>query len=395
MFLTSFAHRDRLFRIAERWFSGRAEPEDVRSLTEILICDVYIVRETLDVLSRRLLEMIYPAGIKQEKIRFKGELRDLLCRDSRETTPRVASLLSRYLENPDYYYRETPINASVLLDEKGHLLGSYRVKRPKRIAEKANRRIADWIFGNVLDHARQMALARAEQSGVPLEQFMTPPEEMAKEFIAAEEVIAGRFRDGTIEFDRNALMIQDVGALKIVADDDTQQKFTTMARAAKDIKVLEQEQFSGNFRATNMIFEVAWDAEHVCRRYKDEKAWERYKDRGIPAEDLGRGLEPLLKDAEPRISIEVILTTFPDLVESELGSSIHEERIIAQRDNKYYKGYIPMNVEFLVEFLFAVGFSPRDRLEEVPIKVWGRYLPETLGSYIRKLYALPDHDFFG
>ena len=102
-----------------------------------------------------------------------------------------------------------------------------------------------------------------------------------------------------------------------------------------------------------------------------------------------------MSGAARTISIELILTTFPDLVESELGSSIHEERIISQRDNKYYKGYIPMNIEFLVEFLFAVGFSPVDHLEEIPIKIWGRYLPETLGSYIRKLYALPDHDFFG
>jgi hypothetical protein len=28
----------------------------------------------------------------------------------------------------------------------------------------------------------------------------------------------------------------------------------------------------------------------------------------------------------------------------------------------------------------------------VPIKLWGRYLPETLGLYIRRLHNLPEYD---
>jgi len=395
MFLTSFVHRDKLFNIAERWFCGRTEPEDVRALTEILICDVFIVKETLEALSRQLLTMTFDEAYRQERIQSKGELRDLLCRDTREAPPRVGELFNRYRRNPDYYYRETPMNASVFLDERGHLLGACRIKRPKRIAEKANRRIAEWIFGNVADLARQMARERAQRSGIPLEQFVTPPEEMSQEFVRAEEIIAGSFRDGSIRFDRKALTMQDVGALKIIADEGTLQRLEQRLHEAADISIVEQEQFSGNFRATNMVLEVSWDADQVCRQYREGRSWEQYANRGIPVQELQQGLEPLLSDAELRICVEVILTTFPDLVESELGSSIHEERIIAQRDNKYYKGYIPMNVEFLVEFLFAVGFCPRDHIEDVPIKIWGRYLPETLGSYIRRLYGMPKQDFFG
>jgi hypothetical protein len=51
-----------------------------------------------------------------------------------------------------------------------------------------------------------------------------------------------------------------------------------------------------------------------------------------------------------------------------------------------------MNVEFLVESLFAVGFSSRVDIDQVPIKLWGRYLPETLSSYVRQLHGLPEHD---
>jgi len=111
-------------------------------------------------------------------------------------------------------------------------------------------------------------------------------------------------------------------------------------------------------------------------------------------EELQKGLEPLLEGTEPTMKIELILSTFPDLVESELGSSIHEERIIAQRDTKVYKGYVPMNVEFLLEYLFAVGFSPETTIDHLPIKLWGRYLPETLIHYVRRLYNLPQQDLF-
>lgn len=237
-----------------------------------------------------------------------------------------------------------------------------------------------------------MARERAQLSGVPLDGLLTPTEEMVEEFIRAEEFIAGSFWDGTIRFEKTALTIQDVGAIKIVAESDDLAQLEKALMQAPDIAVVEREDFKGKYQATNLILEVPWDAEYVCERYRESRVWERYRDRGIPAEELKKGLEPLLADGEPKINVELILSTFPDMVESELGNSTHEERIIAQRDNKKYKGYIPMNVEFLVESLFAVGFSPRIDIDQVPIKLWGRYLPETLGSYIRQLYNLPEHD---
>ncbi len=393
MYLTSFIHRKVLFDIAERWFCSRPEPDDVRRLTEILICDGFVIGETLERLAGRLIEITHRKPFHRKTIRLKGELRDLLCLNYNGANPRVSELCRRYRENPDYYYREAPISGVMCLDQQDRLLGLYRTKRPKRIAEKANRRIADWIFDNVLGRARQLAVERAKLSGVPLERFVTPEGEMVREFIQAEELISRSFRDGSIRFDRNALTIQDVGAIKIVAE-RAELEALQKALAGMDITITEREDFRGNYQATNLVLEVPWDSDSVCKKYREKKGWEKYLDRGIPEADLKRGLEPFLTDAEPRISVELILSTFPDMVESELGNSIHEERIIAQRDNKRYKGYIPLNVELLAEALFVVGFSPRIDVDQVPIKLWGRYLPETMGSYVRKLYDLKEHDLF-
>ena len=392
MYLTSFIHRNDLFEIAERWFCNRPEPGDARFLTEILICDGFVINEVLAVLAGRLLKMTHQRPFHQRRIHSKGELRDIICRDGGGSGPRVAELVDLYRKNPDYYYREAPINAVVCLGEQDRLLGSFRIKRPKRIAEKANRRIADWIFENVLGRAREMAWERARLSGIPLDRFVTPAEEMVREFVQAEEYIAGSFRDNGISLDKASMTIHDVGAIKIIAETEGLQQLEKAVSLAPDIRVIERSEFSGSYQAISLILEVPWDAGHICRQYRDNRGWERYLSRGIPEADLKKGLEPLLSAVEPKMNIEVILSTFPDMVESELGASIHEERILLQRDTKRYKGYIPMNVEFLVEALFAVGFSPRTDIDLPPIKLWGRYLPETLSSYIRKLHNLPEYD---
>ncbi|MBN1664086.1 MAG: hypothetical protein JW943_10840 [Deltaproteobacteria bacterium] len=392
MYLTSFIHRDVLFNIAERWFCNCPEPGDCRTLTEILICDGFVVNETLAALIGRIIAITHRKPYRRKYIRSKGELRDMISNDDRKVSPRVVELLRRYGENPDYYYREAPINAVVCLDDAGHMLGSYRIKRPKRIAEKANRRIADWIFERVIERAKEMAEDRAKLSGVPLDRFITPDEQMVEEFIRAEEFVAGRFRDGSIRFDKAASTINDVGALKIVAECDALSELEKVLMETPDIAVVEREEFSGKYRAINLILEVPWNAADACRQYRAKMAWKRHLDRGIPQEDLEKGLEIFLFGAAQKINIELILTTFPDMVESEFGSSLHEERIIAQRDNRQYKGYIPMNVEFLVESLFEVGLSPRIDIDQPPIKLWGRYLPETLDSFIRRLHNLPEHD---
>ena len=394
MYLTSFVHRDDLFKITERWLCDRLHPHDALSVTKILICDGYIAGKTIETVTGLLLERICDKPFRMERINFKGELRDVMCRNCWETTPRVAELVSRYQNNPDFFYREAPVNGVICRDKYDRLVGQFRIKRPRRIAEKANRYIANWIFGMVQNQAQTMAEERAHQMGLPLQWLLTPPQEMETEFKTAEGAIAQGFREGAINLDRAALTIHDVAGIKIVAKPEALSRLEASLLDDPMITVVARENHAGNYNATSLILSVPWDKESICREYMESTAWENYLDRGIPAADLARGLAPLVENAEPAINIELILSTFPDMVESELGNSIHEERIIAQRDNKIYKGYIPMNVEFLIEYLFHVGFSPRIRLASLPIRLWGRYLPDTMTSCFRQLYNIPEYDFF-
>ncbi|MHC1724533.1 MAG: hypothetical protein AB9866_00665 [Syntrophobacteraceae bacterium] len=392
MYLSSFIHREQLLHIVERSFWGRSEPDDALNLTRIFIADGYVLGETMGTLAADLLERFGDRKFRQLRIRSKGELRDALSNCSRHISPRVEYLLGCYRKNPEYFYYDTPVNGVLCIDDSGQLVATYRLKRPKRIAEKANRRIADWIFETVLEKARSLAKSRADAYGVPLELLQTPRELMVREFLDAEESIAGRFRDGTIRFDRSSITIKDVGGMKILGEEEEISEIERVLRHDPSMQVIEREDHSGSYEATSLILEIPWNREQVCRNYRDSGSWEKYLNRGIPESELKKGIEPFLEKAEPRIRIELILSTFEAMVESEIGTSIHEERIIAQRDIKPYKGYIPMNVEFLLEYLFALGFSPSVKIDALPIKLWGRYLPDTLVMYIRRLYSIPQCD---
>jgi len=392
VYITSFVHREELFDMVQRWLCNRLDPSDGLRVTQILICDGFILGETLDALTRLLLSVFSAESYRAQRLHFKGELREIICGNIRTPNPRLTELLESYRSNPEFFYTEAPVDGTAYLDAADKLLAVYRIKRPRRIAEKANRYIANHIFRMVQNRARQMAEERAQQIGVALEQLLTPEEEMEREFTLAEELIASAFKEGSARFERPAVTINDVGGIKCVMDEDSFHRFEEFLLEHPEFTVFEREEHSGIYRARSLILGVPWNKEQVCRNYIESRAWEKYVNRGIPEMELQKGLEPLLEGAEPRICIEVTLTNFEDLVDSELGRGIHEERIMAQRGQTVYAGYIPMNVEFLVEYLFALAISPRTLIDRLPVKLWGRYLPDTISYHIRQLYYLPEHD---
>src|SRR5271169_2027490 len=110
MYLTSFAHRDELLRIAERWLCGRPQPLDAALLTRIFICDGYVLGETLETVIGQIVGKFYPGEFGKVRIRYKGELRDALCHITGEISPRMAYLFGCYRKNPEYFFYQTPVN---------------------------------------------------------------------------------------------------------------------------------------------------------------------------------------------------------------------------------------------------------------------------------------------
>ena len=125
--------------------------------------------------------------------------RDAICRSVEDGNIRTKELVRLYETNPEFFYREAPINGALCLNNQNRLLGLYRIKRPRRIAEKANRYVANWIFKIVQERARELARERAREYNIPLEELITPKNQMDREFVIAERDIAQRFRENKIE----------------------------------------------------------------------------------------------------------------------------------------------------------------------------------------------------
>lgn len=392
MYITSFVHREELFQMVQRWFCDRLDPTDGLRVTQILICDGFILGETLDAFTRSMLNTFATESYRAQRLHFKGELREIICQSISEPNGRTADLIESYRKNPEYFFTEAPVDGTAYLDSLDRALAIYRIKRPRRIAEKANRYIANHIFRMVQNRARQMAEERAQQMGVSLENLLTAEEEMEREFTLAEEMIAGAFRQGEARFEKPSVTINDVGGIKYITDEKSMDLIEQFLLKNQEFTVFERSEHTGNYRAKSYVVDIPWDKEWVCKRFIETRAWEKYINRGIPETELRKGLDHLMDGTEPRICIEITLTTFDDFVESELGRGIHEERIITQRGQTVYVGHIPMNVEFLVEYLFAVAVSPRIHIDRLPVKIWGRYLPDTISYHIRQLYYLPEHD---
>jgi hypothetical protein len=78
------------------------------------------------------------------------------------------------------------------------------------------------------------------------------------------------------------------------------------------------------------------------------------------------------------VRIELILTTPEELMEAEFGRSIHELRVLRLRQRQKYNGPLGQNAGYLIEYMLALASSPTVRVPEIPIKMYGRYLPEEI-----------------
>jgi hypothetical protein len=106
------------------------------------------------------------------------------------------------------------------------------------------------------------------------------------------------------------MTINDVGGIKIVADEDQLSRLEERLSRHSLLKVLGEESYQGNYQAKSLILEMPWDRERMGHRFKASQAWKRYIGRGIDPRILRRGIEPFSIRPNLRrtaISVDTIL----------------------------------------------------------------------------------------
>jgi hypothetical protein len=388
MHLTSITHRKQLFDLATRWFADSPRPEDGRFLTQAFTYENLITAGTVRALFTSLRDAIHPGPIRLVRLRTKDELRDAIVQSCTGPSPRETELIRQYRQRPEEFFPGTPTDVVLGLREDGSILGMVRVKRLRRIAEKGSRRVADKLAGAINERAKSIALRRAETYGIPLRQLLSSKSEMAEDFAQAERIVSRTFQDGIVVFEPEALRIDDGIGFKFVGTPEELGAIEQAIRSHPSVLRVEREEHRGLYNDVNLLVDLELPRPEQIIDQERGRDWSALAGRGLGAEELARDFPGYVLGGERSFRAEVILTTRADLVESEFGYAIHEARIIEQRQGQSYSGRIASNASFIITHMLMLALSPTVATPELPVKMWGRYLPDVYSVAIWKMFGI-------
>ncbi len=384
MYISAFPHREELFEITNRWLSDQLEPADPLKITRIITYDSFMAWELIQDFISDLLPLLFAGSVRIKPITTKKELKDFLCRSAHRRTVGIEALIKDYLRTPEYYYNSSPIAGLIFHDDREHILSLCRFKRIKRTAEKASRYASEYIHQEVLKAAHPSLSKR-----LPSEVFEDPG--VLAELIRAEKKVMAQIQENGLRLPKEIMTIRDVLGMKVVIDQSDESGLESALLSLPGLDIVEKERHTGMYNAVHYLLEVPVDTDKMQGRFQSAVPALKLASRGLAVDGIENDFKIFSSTGLNTIQIDLIVTSFKELVESEIGRSMHEKRIFDQRQQQRFYGNIPKNIEYIIEYLLAVGLSPSIHIDEIPIKIWGRYLPDTLGFSVRQLFNMPEY----
>ena len=385
MYLTAFLHREKLFEITNRWLSNRLEPEDPIILTKIITYDSFAAWEMLLFFMTTLLETIVGTPVHRKKISDKKEFKDFICNANISNSNRVRALISKYRNMSEFFYVGSPFAGYIYHTHSSPIIGISRFKRVKRIAEKASRYASMYLHNQVQIKGEEIAKQKATSEDHYIDQISY------ELLLKAEEQVMKRIRKQGLSLPVHPMAIKDILGIKVIRNGIGESALESAISDYPGAQIVEKETHTGRYSAVHYVVEIKANFEYIVNRFRDNENCIDYRMRGLPKKGLQKDFIEFMKTGAETLQIDVISTTYEELIESEIGRSMHETRIFKQRQQQNYLGNLPINVEYIIEYLFAVGLSPAVRIDDIPIKIWGRYLPDALSYRIRKLYNMSEY----
>ncbi|HOG18617.1 MAG TPA: hypothetical protein PLB96_14875 [Syntrophales bacterium] len=392
--LTSLLHRGELRDIIRRWMYGNVLPDDAARVSRLVSFNMIFIPRYLGALATDLFGRLHGSQISSRGISHKGALKDVLIANPPYRSRRIDEMILNYRSNPERYYRETPCQATLYFsrrEDRNLFIGSSRVKRLRRIAEKAARRIIDGIYLAIKKQAEVYADSRANALGIPRENLLTTPEDMLAEFVRAEVRIQEDLRSGRAIRDLGEMFIDDVAGLKVILEDGDHDRLIKALSDTCECEILERETHRGNYNATNLIVRHVPPKERIVARPISAAAMQAMADRGMDPRQVEKEFLEFVNTGEDGVNLEIIISNYEETLEGEIGRCMHEDRIIEQRMKEQYRGWLARNTEYLMVYLFNIAASRQTKINEVPIKLWNRYLPDYFEEVMRQLFEVPPH----
>jgi hypothetical protein len=185
------------------------------------------------------------------------------------------------------------------------------------------------------------------------------------------------------------LAINDVAGVKVMLEEAEQEKLTALLESLADCEVVEEERHIGRYNATNLIVRYRPPREEILARPLGRGLLNVMQGRGYSPENASQAFDDFVRSGEEEVFLEIILSTYQEMLESEIGRCIHEDRIIEQRLRQQYRGPLARNIQYLMEYLFTFPASRQCELGDLPIKLWNRYLPDYFDEVLKQLFDIP------
>ena len=394
LYLESFAHRGALAEVVSRWIVNQPRTGDVAELKRIVNFNSYIARIWGDRLAHDILTHLHGRAPNSFIAKYKGGLKDFVVQNPRKTSPRIQELFDRYQSYPELFFRETPYDGRIYHLDKGGAqayVGSTRIKRFRRVAEKGSRRIVEYLFQRIRANADAFAEERARSMGIPKANLITPREEMVEEFEHAERRLMQNIRQGTVQHEFPILSIPDVFGLKLITDASELEQLIAFLQASPHYRLIEQEHHTGRYNAINLRLSYRLPKQELLDNPPAGKQLDVFEYRGIPRDRIQDEYIEFVKSSEDHVFVEIICCSYEEFLESEIGRSMHEDRIMQQRRNpEYDDSGLANNVTFLLDYILSLCLAPTtDEVTDVPIKLWVKYMPDTFDRLQRRLFRIP------
>ncbi|WP_028575503.1 hypothetical protein [Desulfonatronovibrio hydrogenovorans] len=385
MYLTVMAHRQELFDLTLSWMNDDFHPRDGERITKIFVYESAISTLAAEHIFS-FLGRVFSGPFSTMQVQQKSALREQIISHLPVRTPRTDELAKNFQENPKYYFPYLPVNARIILDRDSRLVAIARIKRLSRVAEKVSFRLVDALFKEIQAEATRLAGQRAMDAGVPLSGLISSPEAMQEDFVAAEENIARRFRDKMVRIDPQAMIVNDIVGFKMVAGQETIERIPELLDSEQGIQVVEIERHEGEYNAVNLLMNIDLPEPKDLKARLEAADWNFTRMRGLDPDKVRRQALEYIDQGESTVQVELILTTPEELMEAEFGRSIHELRILRMRHRQAYSGPLGQNAGYLIEYLLTLASSPTVFIPELPIKMYGRYLPEEISALKHTLF---------
>jgi len=385
MYLSGLTHRDRLFDVAARWLADQLEPTDGRIVTEIFAFERAITAPVVRTFVADLCRTCHRGDLYLERISSKDQVREAIVAAAAHPTTRVAELIDWYRQLPEEFFPRTPVRMSLVTLRNGKLAAVVRRKRIRRIADKVSRRIADQLSGEIDSVARALAASRPRHRDAALPDGISASGIPAAVGGAAERLVADRIRSGRITLAPEKNRVDDVIGVKIIGTPTELEAIEASLDNLDYTWAFHREVHAGIYEGIHYAVDLELPPNEEILANMAGIDWSFAGGRGLQIEDLGERFHSYISSCRRTFRVELILTTFEDLVESEFGVSIHEQRILDQRDLASDFGRIAVNASSIIEYMLRLATSPTVDIDHLPIKIWGRYIRDTLNHAIARL----------